>query len=390
MAAGDSRWQLGGEAAVPPSPVRTKCVWPTAFQEAACAAGVPIPQVRRTTEGIRVRHHGGQVQARVYEPVDLRAPDPCLDPALVGAAVAAIHQVSIHATSARRTPGLTNRSVPIAGTGWSSSFGSPARLLLTGWPICGTSWSHWSPGFSHPGRCRRATATCGPTTSWLPRTAKCASSTGRTAGRLIRARSSRVCSSSSPFRFGPGPRSDRRLPGGPEGRPRVNRRGHFSMLIAQLGHITEVAATDWLKPNLRSPDRGRLRRLGRRGARRTAHARRPRNPVGDRERSELTSRGSTPPSSRCGLGTDSASPALSHLVYFAADSHLFKAEAAMERVRISRRQLESARGRGCRCSSDPAGRLHRRRSRTHHPDRPAARRMISTGDQLCAISVPCP
>jgi thiamine kinase-like enzyme len=40
--------------------------------------------------------------------------------------------------------------------------------------------------------------------------------------------------------------------GGPA---RVNRRGHFSMLIAQLGHITEVAATDWLEPNLRSPDR---------------------------------------------------------------------------------------------------------------------------------------
>jgi hypothetical protein len=27
------------------------------------------------------------------------------------------------------------------------------------------------------------------------------------------------------------------------------------MLIAQLGHITEVAASDWLKPNDRSPDR---------------------------------------------------------------------------------------------------------------------------------------
>ena len=33
----------------------------------------------------------------------------------------------------------------------------------------------------------------------------------------------------------------------------VNRRGHFSMLIAQLGHITEIAATDWLTPNPRSP-----------------------------------------------------------------------------------------------------------------------------------------
>ena len=35
----------------------------------------------------------------------------------------------------------------------------------------------------------------------------------------------------------------------------VSRRGHFSMLIAQLGHITEMAATDWLQPTPRSPDR---------------------------------------------------------------------------------------------------------------------------------------
>jgi hypothetical protein len=27
------------------------------------------------------------------------------------------------------------------------------------------------------------------------------------------------------------------------------------MLIAQLGHITEMAASDWLSPNPRSPDR---------------------------------------------------------------------------------------------------------------------------------------
>jgi hypothetical protein len=35
----------------------------------------------------------------------------------------------------------------------------------------------------------------------------------------------------------------------------VNRRGHFSMLIAQLGHINEAAVTDWLTPNPRSPQR---------------------------------------------------------------------------------------------------------------------------------------
>lgn len=35
----------------------------------------------------------------------------------------------------------------------------------------------------------------------------------------------------------------------------MTRRGHFSMLIAQLGHITEMAASDWLQPNPRWPDR---------------------------------------------------------------------------------------------------------------------------------------
>ena len=43
-----------------------------------------------------------------------------------------------------------------------------------------------------------------------------------------------------------------RQAGGPAA---VTRRGHFSMLIAQLGHITEAAATDWLTPNSRSPER---------------------------------------------------------------------------------------------------------------------------------------
>ena len=43
-----------------------------------------------------------------------------------------------------------------------------------------------------------------------------------------------------------------RQAGGPAA---VTHRGHFSMLVAQLGHITEIAATDWLKPNPRSPGR---------------------------------------------------------------------------------------------------------------------------------------
>jgi aminoglycoside phosphotransferase (APT) family kinase protein len=65
----------------------------TEFQEAACAAGVPTPRVRRTTEG-RVFAAIAGTQVRVYEWVNLQAPDPRLDPVRVGAVVAAIHRIS--------------------------------------------------------------------------------------------------------------------------------------------------------------------------------------------------------------------------------------------------------------------------------------------------------
>ena len=65
----------------------------TAFQEAACAAGVPAPRVRRTTEGRVFATLEGR-QVRVYEWVDLRAPDAMLDLDRGGAVVAAIHRTS--------------------------------------------------------------------------------------------------------------------------------------------------------------------------------------------------------------------------------------------------------------------------------------------------------
>src|SRR5262245_6403832 len=84
------------------------------FPEAAYDAGVPTPPVRRTREGrVFATVEGSQV--RVYEWVDLRAPDARLDPARVSAVVAAIHLVSATAP-ARWTRGTTNRSAPSAGT----------------------------------------------------------------------------------------------------------------------------------------------------------------------------------------------------------------------------------------------------------------------------------
>jgi len=64
----------------------------TRFQEAAFAAGVPTPRVKRTTDGSVFASVGGE-QVRMYEWVDLRGADPRLDPAMVGAVVAAMHRV---------------------------------------------------------------------------------------------------------------------------------------------------------------------------------------------------------------------------------------------------------------------------------------------------------
>ena len=111
----------------------------TAFQEAACAAGVPAPRVRRTTGGCVFATLAGR-QVRVYEWVDLRAPDVMLDPDRVGAVVAAIHRVSA-LTPARWTRGITSRLAPGAGTIWSGSLLRRERRSLAGWPACVMSWS---------------------------------------------------------------------------------------------------------------------------------------------------------------------------------------------------------------------------------------------------------
>jgi aminoglycoside phosphotransferase (APT) family kinase protein len=62
------------------------------FQEAAYAAGVPTPRVCRTPDG-DVFADVGDAWVRVYEWVDLLPPDPMLHPVLVGAALAAVHRV---------------------------------------------------------------------------------------------------------------------------------------------------------------------------------------------------------------------------------------------------------------------------------------------------------
>ncbi len=225
----------------------------TEFQEAAYAAGVPTPQVRRTTEGRVFATVAGR-QVRVYFWVDLEAPHCRLDPALVGTAVAAIHRVpgtdpvapdpwyyepvgadrwdvlveqlfEARAPFAGRLADLRDELVAL------ESWIEPPKLLRT----CHRDlWADNLLPTAAGGVCVIDWENSGP--------ADPSQELGCVLVEFARADSGRARALTNAYREAGGPAT-------------VNRRGHFSMLIAQLGHITEMAAGDWLEPNPRSPDR---------------------------------------------------------------------------------------------------------------------------------------
>lgn len=225
----------------------------TSFHEAACAAGVPAPRVRRTTEGSVFATLEGR-QVRVYEWVDLRAPDATLDPHLVGAVVAAIHRVPA-TVSGPMDPWYHE---PVGAQRWDDLVGQLARA---GAPFAGRladlrdelvaleSWIEpprmlatchrdlWADNVlptADGGVCVIDWENSGP--------ADPSQELGCVLFEFARADPGRARALTDAYRQAGGPAA-------------VNRRGHFSMLVAQLGHITEAAATDWLEPNPRSPDR---------------------------------------------------------------------------------------------------------------------------------------
>lgn len=225
----------------------------TAFQEAAYAAGVPTPQVRRTTEGCVFAAIEGR-QVRVYEWVDLNAPDSRLDPARVGAVVAAIHRVSATDPS----PLDPWYHEPVGADRWDHLV---EQLLEAGAPFAGrladlrdelVALESWIEPPEMLQTCHRDLwadnvlptadgAVCvidwensGP--------ADPSQELGCVLFEFARADPGRVRALTDAYQEVGGPAI-------------VTRRGHFSMLIAQLGHVTEIAATDWLKPNPRSPER---------------------------------------------------------------------------------------------------------------------------------------
>jgi len=248
---GDGSWAVK----VPFDPVDEDEVAPSArFQEAAYDAGVPTPPVVRTVEG-DVFADLGPLAVRVYGWVDLLAPDPMLDPETVGRVVAAIHGVDVQTCA----PADAWYRDPVGAAVWDEVVTSLRRA-----------------GAPFADRLADLRDELVALESWLadPATLR-ACHRDLWADNLLPTAGGGVCvvdwensGAADPgqelacvlFEFGrTDPERARALAtayrdaGGPG---EVREREDFTMLIAQLGHIVEVAARDWLQPNRRSPDRG--------------------------------------------------------------------------------------------------------------------------------------
>lgn len=225
----------------------------TAFQEAAHAAGVPTPRVRRTPEGCVFATVDGK-QVRVYEWVDLLAPDTGLDPARVGAVTATIHQVAIGGVG----PPDAWYQEPVGADRWDRLI---ERLREAGAPFAGrlaglrdelVALESWIEPPVNLRICHRdlwadnLLPTADGDVCVIDWENSGPADPGQELGCVLfefaRTDVGRARALSDAYRRAGGP-------------ARVDRRGHFSMLIAQLGHIAQLAATDWLEPNPRSPRR---------------------------------------------------------------------------------------------------------------------------------------
>jgi Ser/Thr protein kinase RdoA (MazF antagonist) len=230
-----------------------------AFQDAARAAGIPAPAVVRTSAGEVFAEVGG-AHVRVYDWVEVRPPDRSLDPGGVGRLLARLHLVGFDGRRGEH-PWYTE---PVGAAGWDDLIADvrdagapfaadlaairddlvraegilePARELRTChrdlWAdnlratasgrLCVIDWENC--GLADPGQ----ELACVLFEFWLGDPDR--------AGELYR---------------------EYLRAGGPG---RVDRRGTFSMAVAQLGHIAEISCRRWLDP-ARSDDE-RRRQAGR-------------------------------------------------------------------------------------------------------------------------------
>lgn len=223
------------------------------FQDAVGRAGVPVPAVIRSVEQTVFAEIGG-TKVRVYQWVDLLGPNIDADPVAIGELVAAIHRVRMSVgeefvawyrepVGERRWDDLILelrrelapfaeslaqvRDELIALEEWVEPPGDLQTCHRDLWAdnvpptpaggLCVIDWDN--SGLADPAQelgCVLFEFTAGS-----PDRARLLYDAYRNAG----------------------------------GPARVDRPGHFSMLIAELGHIREMACRDWLQPNPRSPER---------------------------------------------------------------------------------------------------------------------------------------
>ena len=225
------------------------------YQEVAHAAGIPAPAVVRAGDGDAFADLAG-VQVRVFEWVDLRERDPNVDPAEVGRIVASIHRLEFRG----RLPTDPWYTEAIGSERWDALLDA---LHTNGAPFANRLSELRDELVALEGLMEepRELQTC-HRDLWADNVLR------TTAGGLC-VIDWENCGLADPsqelalvlFEFGLGdPQRTRALyrayleAGGPG---RIDRRGNFSMLIAQLGHIGEDACTRWLDPGESEAERER-------------------------------------------------------------------------------------------------------------------------------------
>ena len=229
------------------------------FQDAAHTAGIPVPAVVRPQAGEVFAVIGG-AHVRAYEWVEIRPPDRTLDPAGVGRIVAAMHRVE-YAGRRPEDPWYTD---PVGAEGWD---GLVRDLSAAGAPFAAAIAAIRDDlvGLEELIEPARELRTC-HRDLWADNLRPT-----RTGGICVIDWEN--CGLADPgqelsgvlFEFwGGDPNRARALyreylrSGGPG---RVDRRGSFSMTIAQLGHIAEISCRGWLDPS--ESDEERRRQAGR-------------------------------------------------------------------------------------------------------------------------------
>jgi len=217
-----------------------------AFQEAAHAAGVPVPRIVRTVDG-GVLTELASTTVRVYEWVELLEREARLDPAAVGRIVAGLHQVDYHGTN-DVDPWYTDRVGPDS---WDDLIG---RLEAAGAPFAPLLAAQ-----------RDELVAVGETLEWPVDLQTChrdlfADNVLRTAaGGLcvidwenagLAEPAQELCLVLFEYACGDIDRARTlydayRDAGGPG---RIDRPGNFSMIVCQLAHIGEIACNRWLDP----------------------------------------------------------------------------------------------------------------------------------------------